>query len=103
MKQMLYEAANRPGEDWPPFEESMAEPGNHRFWIDLMLRPTDVGVIAELDGTPIGACWARQFLKDERRPSDEPGVPELAIAVEAAHRGRRAGASLRAAANRRRR
>jgi hypothetical protein len=82
MKRMLYEAANRAGEEWPPFDVAMDELRNRRFWSGLMTRSTDVGVIAEHNGDPIGACWVRQFAEGERGPMDEPGVPVLAIAVE---------------------
>ena len=58
-------------------------------------RDTDLGVIAEANGEPIGAAWLR-FL-----PAADPGygfvapeVPELTIGVAAAWRGRGAGRAL---------
>jgi GNAT superfamily N-acetyltransferase len=65
-------------------------------------RDTDLGVIAEADGDPIGAAWLR-FL-----PAADPGygfvapdVPELTIGVAVAWRGRGVGrALLRAVAGR---
>ncbi|MBI2709354.1 MAG: GNAT family N-acetyltransferase [Actinobacteria bacterium] len=57
VKRMLYEAANRPGDRWPSFEDSMAEPRNQRFWRDWS-RPGDVAVIAEAADRPVGAAWA---------------------------------------------
>ena len=36
IQRMLYEAANRPGEDWPAFEASIQERRNARFWRDWM-------------------------------------------------------------------
>ena len=84
---MLYEAANAPGEVWPPFEDSMHEPRNRRFWEGLMTREGDLGVIAELHATPIGAAWIRRMGKGERIPGDDPEVPVLVIGVERDQRG----------------
>jgi hypothetical protein len=79
---MLYEAANRPETDWPPFEDCIEEPQNRRHWIGLMTRPGDLGVIAELARAPVGAAWVRRMREDELRPLDDPAVPVLAIGVE---------------------
>src|SRR5690349_2120574 len=54
-------------------------------------RPGDVGVVAELDGRPAGAAWARYghgygFVADD--------VPELSIGVRPDARGRGIGAAL---------
>jgi GNAT superfamily N-acetyltransferase len=58
-------------------------------------RDTDLGVIAEADGDPIGAAWLRFF------PAADPGygfvapdVPELTVGVAARWRGRGAGRAL---------
>jgi GNAT superfamily N-acetyltransferase len=58
-------------------------------------RDTDLGVLAEADGEPIGAAWLR-FL-----PAEDPGygfvaadVPELTIGIADAWRGRGAGRAL---------
>ena len=78
LQKMLYEAA-RWNPDWPrePMEEVLAEPMLTRLprgWG----RPGDGGVIAELDGVPVGAAWYRLFT------AEEPGygfvdekIPEL--------------------------
>jgi len=55
----------------------------------------DFGVIAEADGPPCGAAWARLFAwKDVRDPCGSSEYPELAIAVDAVHRGRGVGTAL---------
>ena len=94
MQRMLYEAANRPGTDWPPFEDCIEEPQNRRHWIGLMTRAGDLGVVAELARTPVGAAWIRRMRDDELRPLDEPAVPVLAIGVESEYRGRAIGGRL---------
>lgn len=64
-------------------------------YIDDWPRDTDLGVLAEADGEPIGAAWLR-FM-----PADDPGygfvaadVPELTIGVADAWRGQGAGRAL---------
>ena len=78
LQKMLYEAA-RWNPDWPrePMEEVLAEPMLTRFH-EGWGRPGDAGVIAELDGVPVGAAWYRLYT------SEEPGygfvdekIPEL--------------------------
>jgi hypothetical protein len=64
VQRMLYEAANRPGTDWPSLEDCIEEPQNRRHWIGLMTRAGDLGVIAELSGTPVGAAWIRRMRDD---------------------------------------
>lgn len=94
LQAMLYEAANKPGEQWLPFDECINLDRNRRFW-EGWPRPDDVGVIAESQGRPVGAAWIRTFRTAERlSPFDEDGVPELAIAVIDAYRGRRIGHAL---------
>jgi ribosomal protein S18 acetylase RimI-like enzyme len=94
VQRMLYEAANRPGTDWPSLEDCIEEPQNRRHWIGLMTRAGDLGVIAELSGTPVGAAWIRRMRDDELRPLDDPAVPVLAIGVESGYRGRGIGGRL---------
>jgi hypothetical protein len=40
-----------------------------------MTRAGDIGVIAELARTPVGAAWARRMRDNELRPLDDPAVP----------------------------
>lgn len=95
LKKMLYEAAAW-NSDWPRERtiEALADPmleRYHREWG----RPGDAGVIAELDGEPVGAAWYRRFTEDE------PGfgfvdekTPELGIAVVPLHRRKGIGERL---------
>ena len=93
VREMLYLAANRPGEEWPPLEESLQEPRNVRFWRDFG-REGDLGVIAERAGRPVGAAWVRLFGGDELSAIDEPEVAVLAIGVAELERGRGIGGLL---------
>jgi len=90
---MLYEAANRPGTEWPEFEASMDEARNRRFWSGWM-RAGDVGIVAEDDQIRIGAAWIHSLAGEELSPIDDPEVPVLAIGVERDYRGRGVGGLL---------
>lgn len=95
LKDMLYEAA-RWNPDWPrePIEEVLADPmlvRYHEGWG----RTGDGGVVAEVEGQPVGAAWYRVFT------SDAPGygyvdekIPELSIAVAPLHRRKGIGEAL---------
>jgi ribosomal protein S18 acetylase RimI-like enzyme len=92
---MLYEAA-RWNPDWPRVEidEVLSDPMSRRYHEDWG-RPGDGGVIAEIDGEPVGAAWFRQFT------AQEPGygfvdkrIPELGLAVVPLHRRKGIGETL---------
>ena len=95
LKKMLYEtAAWNP--DWPRERmiEALADPMLERYHRDWG-REGDVGVIAEIDGEPVGAAWYRQFT------AEEPGygfvdeeTPEIGIAVVPLHRRKGIGETL---------
>jgi ribosomal protein S18 acetylase RimI-like enzyme len=95
LKRMLYEAA-RWNPDWPtePIESVLEEPMLHRFY-DGWGRHGDAGVIAELDGVPVGAAWYRLFTREEPGYGfvDEK-IPELGLAVEPMHRRKGIGGTL---------
>src|SRR5207247_5505496 len=95
LKKMLYEAA-RWNPDWPrePIEEVLADPALLRYH-EGWGREGDGGVVAELDGEPVGAAWYRLFT------TEEPGygfvdekIPELSIAVVPLHRRKGIGEAL---------
>jgi hypothetical protein len=77
VQRMLYEAVNRPGDDWPTFKDCMEEPRNRRHWIGFMTRAGDLGIVAELARRPVGAAWVRRMHGNELRSLDDPGVPVL--------------------------
>ena len=95
LKKMLYEAAAW-NPDWPHDEiiQALSSPVLARYhggWP----RPGDGGVIAELEGEPVGAAWYRLFT------AVEPGygfvdeeTPEIGIAVEPLHRRKGIGETL---------
>ena len=63
--------------------------------LDGWKRPGDFGCIAELDGTAIGAAWARQFeLDDKPAVYAGPEIPEITIGVRPEVHARGVGARL---------
>lgn len=95
LKQMLYEAAAW-NPDWPRERmiATLADPMLERYHRDWG-REGDLGVIAEIDGEPVGAAWYRQFT------AEEPGygfvdeeTPEIGIAVVPLHRRKGIGETL---------
>jgi ribosomal protein S18 acetylase RimI-like enzyme len=92
---MLYEAA-RWNPDWPrePIEEVLADPMLVRYHEDWG-RPGDGGVIAEIEGEPVGAAWYRLFSSDARGYGFvDDKIPELSIAVVPLHRRKGIGEAL---------
>ena len=92
---MLYEAA-RWNPDWPreEIDEVLSDPMSRRYH-EGWGRKGDGGVIAEIDGEPVGAAWYRQFT------ANEPGygfvdekIPELGLAVVPLHRRKGIGETL---------
>ena len=87
LRKMMYEAA-RWNPDWPrePIEEVLADPIMLRYYQGWG-RLGDGGVVAEIEGEPVGAAWYRLF--EEDKPGygfvDEK-TPELSIAVVPLHR-----------------
>jgi len=58
-------------------------------------RPGDVGVVAEAEGQAVGAAWFRLFTPARCTYGFiAPEIPELAIGVDAAWRGRGIGTAL---------
>ena len=94
---MLFEAAFTTDEQRVAWRSDPQHPPELAKYLDGWIRPADAGVIAEdRAGTPVGAAWYRIF--DTRDRGDgimaEHNVPEIAIAIEPARRGRRIGEDL---------
>ncbi|MGW7684821.1 N-acetyltransferase family protein [Kribbella sp. NPDC054772] len=85
---MLLEACNWDGTHW--YDEAKARADDHAWrYLDGWQRDTDYGVIAELDGSPAGATWARLLTADRAGYgyiADD--VPELTLGVSPAFRRR---------------
>lgn len=92
---MLAEAVNWSTEWRPKSRQHILSAPATAHYVAGWPRDTDLGVVAEVDGQPVGAAWIR-FL-----PEADPGygfvapdVPELTIGVSAAWRGRGVGRAL---------
>ena len=98
---MLVEAANWRPEGKRSRAGTLADPLLGHY-IDGWPRPGDLGLVAELGGTPAGAAWLRFFpASGPAYGFVAPDVPELVIGLRAECRGQGAGrALLRALAER---
>lgn len=93
LRTMMTEAVNwRVSAD---FDSSILESPELAHYVEGWQRETDFGVVAERQGQPAGAAWARLF------SSDDPGygfvadnIPELSLAVSADSRGEGLGTAL---------
>jgi GNAT superfamily N-acetyltransferase len=95
LRDMLVEAVNWSAQWRPKSREHILAAASTAHYVAGWPRDTDLGVVAEADGQPVGAAWIR-FL-----PQTDPGygfvadgVPELTIGVAAAWRGRGVGRAL---------
>jgi ribosomal protein S18 acetylase RimI-like enzyme len=86
--------ADLPPTDPPRVDTVKQDPGLSPYLLGWG-RPGDAGVIAEVDGEPVGAAWHRHF------PASQPGygfvaerIPEISLGVEATWRGRGIGRAL---------
>ncbi|GAA1674731.1 hypothetical protein GCM10009745_17260 [Kribbella yunnanensis] len=85
---MMLEACNWTGETWFTLEKARADDNVWRYLADWPL-PRDFGVIAEIDGVPAGATWARLLTASRAGygyVADD--VPELTLGVAPAYRRR---------------
>jgi GNAT superfamily N-acetyltransferase len=93
--EMLYLALFVP-HGQPPLPRSiLRSPALSHYVEDWGMRRGDLGLIALIDGAPVGAAWLRYFA------ASDPGfgfvderTPELSIAVVPAHRGKGIGSRL---------
>ncbi|MFL5796843.1 MAG: GNAT family N-acetyltransferase [Actinomycetota bacterium] len=75
--------------------EEVLEDDHVARYVEAWGRPGDLGMVAEIDGRPVGAAWVRPL------PPDRPGygfiderTPELSVAVVPDERGRGVGSGL---------
>ena len=61
-------------------------------------REGDVGVVGEVDGKPVGACWMRRIRGGVGLGHVDDDTPQLGIALLPEHRGRGFGRALMLAA-----
>jgi len=91
---MLVEAANWRPEGKRSRADTLADPLLGHY-IDGWPRPGDLGLVAELGGTPAGAAWLRFFpASGPAYGFVAPDVPELVIGLRAECRGQGAGRAL---------
>lgn len=82
----------------PPLTEILADP-HVRLYVEGWGRPGDDGVVADVAGSPAGACWLRLFGPESHGWGFVgQDVPEISIAVAPQWRRRGIGRSLLAAA-----
>jgi ribosomal protein S18 acetylase RimI-like enzyme len=92
---MLVEAASwRPGAWKLSVGEAALNPSLARY-VEGWGREGDRGLIAEVDGSAVGATWWRFFSENDHGYGFiEPAIPELSIAVAEEMRGRGVGTAL---------
>lgn len=95
LAEMLTEAVNWSAQWRPKSRDRILSAPDTAHYVAGWPRDTDLGVLAEADGQPVGAAWLR-FL-----PATDPGygfvaadVPELTIGVAAGWRGQGVGRAL---------
>ncbi len=82
---MMLEACNWTGENWFTLETARADDKVWRY-LDGWPQTGDFGVVAEIDGVPAGATWARLVPDGYGYVAND--VPELTLGVAPAYRRR---------------
>ncbi|WP_405058648.1 GNAT family N-acetyltransferase [Kribbella sp. NBC_01505] len=82
---MMLEACNWTGEAWFTLEKARADDKVWRY-VEGWPLAGDFGVVAEIDGVPAGACWARLVAGGYGYVADD--VPELTLGVSPSFRRR---------------
>jgi GNAT superfamily N-acetyltransferase len=92
LREMLYLALFVPP-GTPPLDRAVLDdPAIDRYVREWGAWPGDVGVVAHVDTTLVGAAWLRCFSADAPGYGFVDGlIPELTITVMPGHRGRRVG------------
>jgi ribosomal protein S18 acetylase RimI-like enzyme len=81
----------------PRPREVLAHPGVS-IYADEWGREGDVGIVGEVDGEPVGACWMRLIKGQVGLGYVDDETPQLGIALLPAYRGRGFGRRLMLAA-----
>lgn len=87
----LYYAIFVPEDAQPPAREITLRPELQVYVADFGLFPSDIGMVAEVDGLLIGAAWAR--IMDDYGHLDD-NTPSIAISLLPEHRGQGIGSQL---------
>ncbi len=93
LRTMVAEAVN--WRESPDFDSSILESPELAHYVDDWKRVSDFGIVAERQGRPAGAAWARLF------SAADPGygyvadnIPEVSLAVSSGSRGEGLGTAL---------
>ena len=94
LRDMFYEAIFVPEGEEKPDYAIVDEPVLQKYTYNWML-PTDMGLVAEMDGTPVGMLWTRLF------SAEAPGygyvddhTPEMSMAIRPEWQGQGIGKAL---------
>lgn len=93
--EMLVAAAAWDRPDSPYNSAEVRRIPDYARYVDDWGRETDLGLVAEIDGTPVGATWMRFYELDAPAFGFvRPDVPELVVGVRESHRGQGLGGLL---------
>ena len=78
----------------PPRPVEVLQSPGARIYAEQWGRPTDIGVVAVVDGTDAGACWMRMLPAGTGLASVDPTTPQLGIALDLLYQHRGFGRQL---------